>query len=549
LARFEELQPQTRRLENAASRADDRLVAYFAARDWDAATETLTDDYYSDDRRHVVNVGLQHGRDVAIANMKTSVDLRITFGKSEVIATRGERLILSRARWSGPDQRPEAFHTEVLSVVEVNADERVAARVMFDANDIDAAFAELDARYLAGEAAAHSQTWSVIAGAHAGVNRHELPATTPDPGYIDHRPLVSIEGDLAASLRAVWDITSHFRVYIEAVHRLRELGAVATQVMKGTSQQGFDAEWRMIGILTVEGRLISRAEVFDEADLDAALARFEELHPQAPRPENAASQVEQRFSTYFAARNWDAISELIADDFSMDDRRHTINAGVRHGRAAEIASLRAIADVGVTSMAPTVIAIRGGRLALGSYFVSDGWGGTEALCVLEINGDNQIVARVGFDPDDLDAAIAELDARYLAGEAAAHAHTWSVNSGFYAAFNRHELPATTPDWVYIDHRPLITIEASDLPASIRTVWDLTPNMSVYMEAVHQLSDLGAVVTSVVHGTSQEGFDAERRMVNIFTVDGDLLSRVDVFDEADLDAALARFDELDRPASS
>ena len=31
-----------------------------------------------------------------------------------------------------------------------------------------------------------------------------------------------------------------------------------------------------------------------------------------------------------------------------------------------------------------------------------------------------------FDPDDLDAAIAELDARYLAGEAAPHAHTWSV---------------------------------------------------------------------------------------------------------------------------
>ena len=28
--------------------------------------------------------------------------------------------------------------------------------------------------------------------------------------------------------------------------------------------------------------------------------------------------------------------------------------------------------------------------------------------------------------DELDAALEELDARYLAGEAAAHAHTWSV---------------------------------------------------------------------------------------------------------------------------
>ena len=35
---------------------------------------------------------------------------------------------------------------------------------MFDLDDIDAAFEELDARYLAGEAAAHAHTWSVIAG-------------------------------------------------------------------------------------------------------------------------------------------------------------------------------------------------------------------------------------------------------------------------------------------------------------------------------------------------------------------------------------------------
>ena len=109
---------------------------------------------------------------------------------------------------------------------------------------------------------------------------------------------------------------------------------------------------------------------------------------------------------------------------------------------------------------------------------------TEVLSVVEIEADSRVVSRVGFDLDDIDAAFAELDARYLAGEAASHAHTWSVNAGFYAAFNRHELPATTPDWVYIDHRPLITIDASDLPASIRAVWDLTPDMSIYIEAVH-----------------------------------------------------------------
>ena len=63
--------------------------------------------------------------------------------------------------------------------------------------------------------------------------------------------------------------------------------------------------------------------------------------------------------------------------------------------------------------------------------------------------------------------------------------------------------------------------------------------------MHRLSDLGAVVTHAAHGTSQEGFDAEWRGVDILTVDGDMVNRCEVFDEADLDAALAKFEELSR----
>ena len=83
---------------------------------------------------------------------------------STVIAARGERLALSRVRYSGRDQEPEAFDAEILIVFEIDADDRIAAAVVFDLDDFDAAFAELDARYLAGEAAAHGHTWSVIAG-------------------------------------------------------------------------------------------------------------------------------------------------------------------------------------------------------------------------------------------------------------------------------------------------------------------------------------------------------------------------------------------------
>ena len=69
-----------------------------------------------------------------------------------------------------------------------------------------------------------------------------------------------------------------------------------------------------------------------------------------------------------------------------------------------------------------------------------------------------------FDPDDLEAAFDELDARYLAGEAAAYSHTWSVIAEGYAAINRHELPPTTPDWVNIDHRRRAAFAPGDMLA-------------------------------------------------------------------------------------
>ncbi|MGA7202458.1 MAG: hypothetical protein WBX26_11560, partial [Candidatus Cybelea sp.] len=431
----------------------ERFWKYFAARDWDAMAETIADDFWTHDRRRVVNAGVLRGRAVHIANMRAVAELGFGGLTSTAIATRGHRSALIRIRSSMRGAPPGEVAAEMLSIVEIDADNRLTAAVLFDSDDTDAAFEELEARYLVGEAAAHAHAWSVIAGTYAAFNRHEFPSTTPDSVYIDHRPLLTNDAsDLAANIRASWDLMDVSIYIAESVHRLSELGAVVTQTLKGTSKEGLDVEYRMIDIFTVEGDLLSRCEVFDEADLDAALARFDELTVQAPRLENAASQVEQRFLTYFAARDWDAYAEILSDDVCMDDRRHVVNAGVRHGRDAEIASQRAVADVGVTHFTSTVIAIRGGRLALGCYSVFDGWSGSKVLCVSEINAENQIVARVAFYSDDVDAAFEELDARYLAGEAAAHAHIWTAVTQVQAAYNRHEFPLTTTDCVNIDHR-------------------------------------------------------------------------------------------------
>lgn len=547
LARFEELHAQTRRLENAASQADDRFFAYFGTRDWEAMAEILADDSFIDDRRRVVNVGAWHGRDVVIANIRALAEMASTI-TSAAVATRGDRLALVHICAPSRDLRHGEFDVEMLGVAELGGDGRIMGHVLFDPDDFDAALAELDARYLAGDAAAHAHTWSVISGVPARFNRRELPATMPDPVYIDHRPLVSSEGaDLAASIRAVWDITSDSSVYIEAVHQLSERGAVFTEVLKMTSQEGFDAEVRMIMLFAVEGGLINHVEVFDEEDLDAAVNRFEKLQPSVRRLGNAASRILERYQACFSAADWAAMAELLAGDVVVEDRRRVVNAGVRRGRDVHIADLRVAVEVGAKTISLSVFATRGERLALAHAraFNRDmpGEVGAEWLGVTAIDADERFVAMVIFDPDDFDAAYEELDAQYLAGEAAAHSRIWSAITQAYSGVNRRELPGMTPDSVLIDHRATVTTEREPLAGYLPSLWNLTPDISVFIEAVHGLSDLGAVVTQVTHGTSQEGFDAEWRAIVVGIFEGDRYTRVEVFDDTDLDAALARFDEL------
>jgi hypothetical protein len=555
LARFDELnRPAPRRLENMASRLAEGLLAHFAARDWDAMAENLAADYSSDDRRLVVGAGVRQGRDAAIENYRAMADIGFTNISSTVIATRGQRLAVTRAHATGGDPQPEAFRMELLCVAEIDTDGRIVAVVVCDVNDIDGALEELDARYLSGEAAAHAQTWSVIAGAYAALNRHELPATTPNWVSVDHQHVASIApGDLFAAVRATWDLAPDLTTSIEAVHRLNELGGVVTHMAHGTTRAGFDAEWRQMGLMTVEGDLINRIELFDEADIDTALAEFDALSRPALQLQNTASRAYDRFNAYLAARDWDAMAEMIADDVCHDDRRRVVSSGIQQGRDAQIANLRAVVEVGVKNIESFVIAIRGERLALTRSRVSGGDHrpeafGVELLNIVELGANNRITAAVQFDLDDIDSAFEELDAHYAAGEAAAHAHTWSVIAGVYAGFNRHELPATTPDLVTIDHRSLVTIEAGDMAANVGAVMDQLPNLSIHVETVHRLTDLGAVVSHAAHGASQSGFDAEWRMIFIYTIEGDLISRYELFDETDLDAALARFDELGRPVT-
>ena len=384
-----------------------------------------------DDRRRTVNGGVRRGRDIQIANGQAVAETGADKMTSTVIAIRAERLALCRSSFFR-HQQPGTFRIEFLSVIEIDVDEQLVAHVGFDLDDFDTAFEELDARYLAVETASHAHTWSVIAQGYAGANRGELAATTPDVVNIDNRRLAMIEsGELVPYLRDTFDELATISTYLEAVHRLTNLGAVVTHVGAGTSKEGFDGEWRMINVVVVDGDLISRCEMFDEADIDAALVRFDELNRPAPQLGNAASRVYERFWDHYAARDWDGMAELYAEGIHTDDRRRVVNAGVQQDRDVELANMRSLAEIDA-NITSTMVAIRGDHLLLSrvnssNRGVQHGEFDAEMLVVIEIDADDRIAAGVLFDPDDIDAAFEELDGRYLAGEAAEHARTSSVH--------------------------------------------------------------------------------------------------------------------------
>ncbi len=525
----------------------------FAARDWGAMAEIVADGTYADDRRRVVNSGIRHGRDAAIANMQAIAEVGTQKIRSTAIATRGGRLALCRTRLSGRNQGPEAFHTEGLIVLEIDADNRIVARIVFDPDNIDAAFAELDARYLAGEAAAHAHTWSLVKEAYAAFNRREFPPTTPDWANIDRRRGAGFApGDALPYVRAAWEVAPDVNIYIEAVHRLSNLGAVVTYAAKGKSRAGFDAEWREITLLTFAGDAISRCEIFDEMDLDAAVARFDELDRPVPKLENAATPVLTRVMDAFNRRDLDSFLAVVTADGRYEDRRK----GLRDEGPIKPGFARTLFFESATSWQEEIepIAVRGPRLVVCRVMFRDHSEvdrpiAVEALVLTEVTDDELISRFVVFDPDDINGAMAELTARWIASGEVAHPEVIETARRLNEAVNRDDWEAfatLNADATFVDHRQLSSpgVETiADQMSSIRTMASLVPDYWVELAEVLTYSARGLVGDVFLRGTVTDGLAIEIPLVMLLVVDRDRVTGFEAFDPDQRDLALARFEEL------
>jgi hypothetical protein len=150
LARFDALTAElaSPRIENAATRLTDRIATLAAARDHAGVTAMLAPGFRMID--HGSTGHLEVDSRGFLDSSRFLLAMRDYRSTSETLATRGDRLALKRTLVEVADRDVGPSEIEALAIVESDPrGERLAALVFFDPHDLDAAYAELDARYVA----------------------------------------------------------------------------------------------------------------------------------------------------------------------------------------------------------------------------------------------------------------------------------------------------------------------------------------------------------------------------------------------------------------
>ncbi len=563
LARFDALSapPAPARLfETAATRAVDRFDRAWAARDWQAVAGHNAPGLRYSDRRALMQLELDHEQWIEFT--RPLFEMEVSRISQEVLATRGDRLVLTRMRFEGSDGSIGPSETESLGVAEVDDRGDRIALVRFDPDQLDAAYAELDARYAAGEAAEHPAEWAVSSGLGAAFAARDWERYraffSPDAVVEDHRILglgSSSAINAVASVRAMSELRPDAALRYEHIALTDRGVLIAVRWVGSESEGAFELPAVVVLEIGADGR-IRRWDAYDPEQIDAARARFAELAaPRAPAClfENTATQ--NRFLRAWVARDWEAVVACHAPGLRYEDRRSLMRLDL--DRDEYLAFIRPLFDMQVSRLSQEWLATRGDRLALTRlrWEGSDGALGpseTESLTVAEVDERGDRIALVRFDADALDAAYAELDRRYAEGEAAEHPAMWARSSGMGRAIASRDWDQFasffSPDFVRHDHQLLGTGRARSLEkyvAGVRALVEMRPDAFTRRSHMALADRAALIVTSWLGRESEGAFEIPYVLVHEAGPDGRIV-REDAYDPEQIDAARARFAELAAP---
>jgi hypothetical protein len=294
-------------------------------------------------------------------------------------------------------------------------------------------------------------------------------------------------------------------------------------------------------ILVADGKL-TYWEEFESDDVDAAIARFEEL----TAPGNAASRSAQVGAGLMGAGDIEALQRDMADDFILVDHRAIAAPidSVEMGLAPDVA----LVEQGVRRV-KDLIAWRGDRVALLRVTRETDAGFPLITYIInQLDSEGLGIRFEIFDEDSLDEALRRVNELWWAGEGAEFRASGELFGRLAELVAEGAWDDTgdllDPEFKYRLSKTLLR-EQFDIEGWIEStkVWrDLAGSIRFVVREVLRATTDAWAVTQDIHAVN-EGTETQWSMIIVLAArDGKIIS-VDEFDPDDEKGALARFEEL------
>ena len=272
-------------ISNVATRAWTHVADAFDRRDVDGLLALANPESRYEDRRKglrdIVEGSLRRkSLDVMFETVPSSWRMEV-----EPIAIRGSRLSLTRGCYRDVDDADRPIAVELLHVIELDDADLMRNIVSFDPADLDDAFAELTARWIASGEVAYPEPIEAVDRINATINRHDWDAVATHfagAEYVNHRQLAqAVNGTIAdwlSSMQTTGSLVPNFWVELAEVLARSAIGIVERLALKGTSTDGVAIEISFVVLILLHGERVTRLEVFEEDQRDVALSRLQELN-------------------------------------------------------------------------------------------------------------------------------------------------------------------------------------------------------------------------------------------------------------------------------
>jgi class 3 adenylate cyclase/ketosteroid isomerase-like protein/tetratricopeptide (TPR) repeat protein len=560
-ARFDELVGATRDgthappgSPNAAGRAIRETFDAARAGDFERVAAWMAPDCVAEDRRPGL-YSLLEGSEAVTDQLRVLRDLGVERVDTEVLATRGDQLALSRTHWIGSQ-----FEVIALFLTVVDGHGRCIQSVCFEEAQLDEARAELDARSRPDlPSVTTNRAAENLRGMFAAVVAHDREGVrsrlTPRCTFEDRRPglasAIDGAGPIIDQLFIIRSLGFDEVRVVPIALRGHRVALVRTQWTAG----GFDVRALFVTEIDEQARSIGSV-CFEDDQLDEALLELEARFRAGRPPSTATNRAVENLRGVLAAVVADDPEDVrarVAPSSTFEDRRPGL-AHALDGAESVIDQLFVIRSIGVDRVDSQPVVLRGDRLVLSQLRFSGTPFEAEMLLLNEVDGDGRSIGSISWELDQLDEALIETEARFHAGEGAPVASWLSVTvPGVFLTHGDRDWEALralyAPDVELVDHRPMTGVAVRGREAAVeysRVMADLEPSHTRVMRRYLAVGDHVVVGELVATGAGEPGERGSHEIACLVVWSHDTQGRtasMDLYALSDEAAALARFERL------